>query len=75
MNSKLKEVKTEDELIKFLLEHSLEPESLDSESKYYIKQLCEKKNINKKVLKMHYEMPIKKELHKDSLNKGGTIGR
>lgn len=61
MNNKLKEVKTEDELIKFLLEHSLDTEPLDGESKHYIKQLCEKENIDKKILRIHYEMPKKKK--------------
>lgn len=60
MDKRLGNVKTEKELKDFLLEQSMETEPLDNESKQYVMKLCNKLNLSKSILRVHYDIQKKK---------------
>ena len=59
MDERLKKVKTADELVAYLAQHSLENKEHDPETREYIMSLIRKLGLSKSVLRTHYDVKKK----------------
>lgn len=60
MDNAIKEVKTGEALVKYLLQHNGNDISYDQETQEYILELVEKFGLSKAVLRSHFDIPKRK---------------
>lgn len=61
MDNEIKKVKTGEELAEYLLQHNGNAAPYDLETREYIMGLIEKFGLSKSVLRIHYDMPKRKQ--------------
>lgn len=61
MDNEIKKVKTGEELAEYLLQHNGKAAPYDPETREYIMGLVEKFGLSKSVLKIHHDIPERKQ--------------
>ena len=64
MDNEIKEVKTGEALVEYLLQHNGNDIPYDRETREYILELTEKFGLSKSVLRAHFDIPKKKQEEK-----------